>query len=392
MKDDEQFSIIDAGRAISVRLALVHELAARKSISVSVKMEPDLYCCVDPDALDALLNGVFSEVFESAADSTGVGINLKLSRDAAMLLEVRWEPGGGPADPERGKRVAALGLHTEKAGGTIVLSEEPDGGACFRIALPIHTGHGDQNTDERKLSPRTGSFTAATDGAADKPAILLVDDNLRLLNILGEYLSGEFSVFTAVDGRTALERLERMPRPELVISDIMMENMDGFEFYDLFNRDPAFLGIPFIFLTAKTRKEDRLKGLARGAVDYIQKPFAFEELSAKALAIIRNREAQKESNIVEVEKKLHTFLSAYAPGHEALEAEKLGEISGKYDLSRKEMEVLLLLGKGLENKEISSKLNISLSTAKKHILKIFAKCGVHTRVELVNLVFPEPPV
>jgi DNA-binding NarL/FixJ family response regulator len=387
MKDDGQFSIVDAGRAISVRLPLVHELAARKSITVSVKMESDLYCRVDPEALDALLDGVFFETFESAADSTGVAITLKQIQDASLLLEFRWKPGGRPGVPDREKRVAGLRLMAEKAGGSIVLSEEPDEGACFRIAIPMHGG-GKRNTDERESSPRTVPATGATDGAADKPPILLVDDNHRLLNILADYLSGEFAVYTAVDGRTALERLKQMPKPELVISDIMMENMDGFEFYDLFNRDPDFLGIPFIFLTAKTRKEDRLKGLARGAVDYIQKPFAFEELTAKALAIIRNREAQKESNIVEVEKKLHAFLSQNAQSYEILEAEKLGEIVRRYDLSRKEMEVLLLLRQGLENKEISSTLNISLSTAKKHILNIFSKCGVHTRVELVNLVFP----
>ena len=121
-------------------------------------------------------------------------------------------------------------------------------------------------------------------------AILLVDDEPQLLFSVGEFLSRVgYDVTPAESGTEALAKLLDSP-PDLIISDIRMENMDGFEF----RRRVAALtgdGIPFIFLTAKSELQDRLEGLRGGADDYVTKPFEPEELEARVSAVL-NRVSQ----------------------------------------------------------------------------------------------------
>ncbi len=116
--------------------------------------------------------------------------------------------------------------------------------------------------------------------------ILIVDDEPSLLFSLQEYLTGlGYQVLTAEDGATALNLLTRT-QPDLIISDIMMEGMDGFEFQ---KRVASLTGnaIPFIFLTARADLDDRLMGLRSGADDYITKPFEPEELVARITAVLQ---------------------------------------------------------------------------------------------------------
>jgi len=111
--------------------------------------------------------------------------------------------------------------------------------------------------------------------------ILVVDDDphLRaLLDIRLKHLG--YDVLLAEDAVRALQIIEDNP-PDLVIADIMMPRMDGYQFLQKFRQTPGFENIPFLFLSAKTLLEDRIKGLRFGADDYITKPFDFKELVAK---------------------------------------------------------------------------------------------------------------
>jgi len=101
-----------------------------------------------------------------------------------------------------------------------------------------------------------------------KPHVLVVEDDADLKAFLFTGLSKHFNVACADNGMEALEKIEANT-PDLVLSDIMMPEMDGFELCTQLRNDLNFSHIPVIFLTAKTMHEDQVKGLKLGAVDYI---------------------------------------------------------------------------------------------------------------------------
>lgn len=108
--------------------------------------------------------------------------------------------------------------------------------------------------------------------------ILVVDDHEPLLKAIQGILEEEgYIVFTAQDGTRALEMMQEI-YPHLVIADIMMPRMDGYAFYEAIRANSEWITIPFIFLTAKAEREDKLKGKGMGAEDYLTKPFDPQEL------------------------------------------------------------------------------------------------------------------
>ncbi|TBL73980.1 response regulator transcription factor [Paenibacillus thalictri] len=115
--------------------------------------------------------------------------------------------------------------------------------------------------------------------------ILLVDDEPNILQFLELGLQNEgFEVWTAQDGMTAIT-LAKQHQPHVVILDVMMPGMDGFEVCRMLKKTE---NVAVIMLTAKEEVEDRVKGLTLGADDYMSKPFSFEELLARIHARIRN--------------------------------------------------------------------------------------------------------
>jgi two-component system sensor histidine kinase/response regulator len=112
----------------------------------------------------------------------------------------------------------------------------------------------------------------------DKQRILVVDDHEPLLTAIQGILEEEgYAVFTATDGTEALNMMEEV-YPSLIIADIMMPRMDGYALYEAIRARSEWVAIPFIFLTAKAEREDKLKGKSLGAEDYLTKPFDPEEL------------------------------------------------------------------------------------------------------------------
>ncbi len=114
-----------------------------------------------------------------------------------------------------------------------------------------------------------------------EPVILMVDDTPANLHMLFDLLSGSgFEVLVAEDGESALERLQ-YTRPDLILLDVLMPEMDGFETCRRLKEDPATRDIPVIFMTALADTVDKVKGFQLGAVDYITKPFQIEEVLAR---------------------------------------------------------------------------------------------------------------
>ena len=118
--------------------------------------------------------------------------------------------------------------------------------------------------------------------------ILVVDDAEINIDILMGALGDMYDVSVAMDGETALETARDI-KPDLILLDIMMPGMDGYEVCRRLKEDPATRGIPVVFLTALTEVEDKAKGFDAGAADYITKPFDVAEVDAKVRAILSQK-------------------------------------------------------------------------------------------------------
>ncbi len=121
--------------------------------------------------------------------------------------------------------------------------------------------------------------------------ILLVDDNSKNLQILGHLLAKHYKTAFARDGQKALEFVKKL-HPDLILLDVMMPGMSGFEVCAQLKSSPKTQNIPIIFLTAKTETEDMVKGFELGAADYVTKPFRKEKLLARVQTHIRLKHAE----------------------------------------------------------------------------------------------------
>ena len=114
--------------------------------------------------------------------------------------------------------------------------------------------------------------------------ILIADDHASVRALVQDYLTAQgYRVVAAADGREAL-MVARAERPDLILLDVMMPNLDGFEFMRVFRRDQA---TPVILLTARVAETDKVVGLELGADDYVTKPFGMQELVARIRAVLR---------------------------------------------------------------------------------------------------------
>jgi len=128
-----------------------------------------------------------------------------------------------------------------------------------------------------------------------KKRIVVIDDEADIREILGVNLKGVgYDVAPFSSGASALEYLKKNPNVALIILDIMMEGLDGYEFCKMTRADEALKKIPILFLSAKTEEFDKVLGFELGGDDYLTKPFGIKELKSRVKALIRRTSAEKE--------------------------------------------------------------------------------------------------
>jgi DNA-binding response OmpR family regulator len=124
-------------------------------------------------------------------------------------------------------------------------------------------------------------------GARQKWLILVVEDDADLLELMTRVLEKEdFEVMTATNGREGLALASARPKPNLIISDIMMPDMDGLEMVRAIKHDPNTKPTPVIFLTSKSTPQDLVAGIQAGARHYLTKPFRVPDLVAKVRSVL----------------------------------------------------------------------------------------------------------
>lgn len=215
--------------------------------------------------------------------------------------------------------------------------------------------------------------------------ILLVDDEPGLREAVQAYL--EDSGFTVQVASNATEGWELLQQktPDVLISDIMMPQVDGYAFLKQVREDARFQGLPVVFLTARGMTSDRIQGYTAGCDAYLPKPFDPEELVAIVSNLIDRRAAQTPD--------------ASGTPDIAMMARQIEEIKAmltqrggvtktappfNIDLTPREQSVLDLVAEGLMNKEIASRLDTSVRNVEKYVSRLFSKTGTNSRTELVR--------
>ncbi|HKZ03149.1 MAG TPA: response regulator transcription factor [Pyrinomonadaceae bacterium] len=204
--------------------------------------------------------------------------------------------------------------------------------------------------------------------------LLVVDDEPNLLRAVAACLKAEaYEVSTARSGREALLQLAEAV-PDLVVSDIRMPGMDGYQLARQLRGSPRTALVPIVYLTAKDQTADRVEGFRAGVDAYLTKPFEPEELIAVVNGIL-NRVERTHSQIARlVSSTIVEDASVTFQDEELTEAED---------------RVALAVSRGLSNKEIAAELEISVRTVENHISHILDKKGFNNRVEIARYVLEQ---
>ncbi|MEM8641626.1 MAG: response regulator transcription factor [Cyanobacteria bacterium P01_G01_bin.54] len=219
------------------------------------------------------------------------------------------------------------------------------------------------------------------------PKLLLVDDEPGLREAVQIYLEddNEFAVTAVASATEAWDALER-EHFALVISDIMMPQVDGYQFLQQLREDPRFKSLPVVFLTARGMTSDRIQGYQAGCDAYLPKPFEPEELMAIVRNLLNRRTSSDASEgendkLEAIARELATIkgMLDQNPGGIATTQPPI-----KIDLTPREQSVLDLVAQGLMNKEIASQLNTSVRNVEKYVSRLFSKTGTNSRTELVR--------
>lgn len=199
--------------------------------------------------------------------------------------------------------------------------------------------------------------------------ILVTDDDLGTRLAISDYLeTSGYSVLTASDGQEALSVVETY-HPDLMVTDIVMPRLNGYELVKRVRQHPAFRLLPVIFLTSRNKTEERIQGYQSGGDIYLPKPFELAELGAAICSLLER--SQRISGYHLASEDAHSLYNAENP-------------QSPLNLSPRERDILVLLTHGLSNAEIGTRLHLSPRTVEKYVSSLFRKTETSNRAELVG--------
>lgn len=263
----------------------------------------------DPEKLESIITNLISNAIKHSSSEKKVFIHVK-TEENHLVIKVKDQGVGIPEDhldlifnkfhqattEYSNQKGTGIGLSLVKEyidlmKGSIHVKSVIGEGATFEIKLPI-SNQAEINTSfdlqpHYEKTPPTNHVIEHKILDKNTPLILLVEDNLDILKYLISCL-GNYNLIHATDGKTGLElALDNIP--DLIISDILMPEVDGFEFCEKIKSDPHTDHIPVILLTAKADHNDKLYGFSKGADAYITKPFSTAELLSRIEQLIEGR-------------------------------------------------------------------------------------------------------
>lgn len=191
--------------------------------------------------------------------------------------------------------LAIVKQSTEQLGGTIDVQSSLGKGSTFKLTLPNETIMvAEEERSELRLESEAYDAVASTKQTVKNkfPSLLIVEDNPEMSAFYNHIFSPAFDCTFCFNGQEGLDALNRKEF-DLIVSDVMMPIMDGFEFKEQVRSNPSFKQIPFVLVTAKDKGESKVRAFNIGVDDYIVKPFNKDELMARIQSLISNKKARE---------------------------------------------------------------------------------------------------
>ena len=344
----------------TVRLSVEQLFAMKeKGITLTFRTSNDhIEMLFDEDKISKVVTNLLSNAIKYTEEDGRVNVDLTLyggdaiiqvtdhgkgipDKDKPHLFDRFWQGEGAANKGGSGIGLNIVQEYVRMHEGRVEVSDTPGGGATFTVFIPAKEckASGDGFVKSSFSREETPADVDTTQPAAKRINLLLVDDSEDFLDYLSGVLSSEYNIITATDGRAALYKMETIC-PDIVLSDVMMPNMDGNELCRRIKANPATTNIPVIMLTARLTDENEKKSRDCGADDYFTKPFDIKVLQ-EHIAILASgtgidtsgklKARIEERKVVSVDRKLVDKVTAFIEEHiieSELSVEQIAEAMG----------------------------------------------------------------
>jgi CheY-like chemotaxis protein len=288
---------VDIHSVCQASLRMIKQLAQKKNQEVSLQIDDGLgLMWADERRLKQMIVNLLGNAVKFTPENGKIGLEVHGDQEANRVTITVWDSGIGikEDDLERlfkpfiqldsglarestgtGLGLALVAQMARLHGGSVSVVSEPEKGSRFSILLPWEPALALDTASRLKA---TGKFRAIRPDETNKPTILLVEDTREVVMMLRDYLElAGYNVVTAQDGVDAIVQA-KLVRPNLILMDIQMPRMDGFEATRKLRSEPNFKATPIIALTALAMPNDRERCLAAGMDEYISKPVNLKAL------------------------------------------------------------------------------------------------------------------
>ena len=244
--------------------------------------------------IDEFPEGYFGIIIKDS----GIGIN---KHDQGKIFDRFYQSENG----EKMAKGSGIGLtlvkeYVEMHSGVVIVESSPGTGSAFTVRIPVKTAEPFANTiKEPQMDSGTTTTTMEEMEDAlkienkqiylDKPHVLLIEDNPEVIDFIKLSLEDKYDFMVAENGKLALQVIDRQ-LPDMIVSDVMMPEMDGIEFCKSIKDNPKTSHIPVILLSARTLTDDQIVGIKSGADAYLTKPFEIKYLDAIIESLFTRKE------------------------------------------------------------------------------------------------------
>ncbi len=286
-------------------------LAAIKNIQLEFKSDIaiDKQIISDENKLEKIINNLVSNAIKYSNSDSVIYFEL-MQENNYLSIKVKDQGLGIPSEErekvfnrfyqaKNSKNIGGIGIglslskkFAELLNGDLTVNSKLGKGSIFQLAIPYVSA---KKIEEKKSIEvlETKEYSAES---VQKPKVLVVEDNVEMSNFLVEILQEKYHCATAFNGEEALKKIKNTSF-DLITSDIMMPKIDGFKFKEALSENKRYKSIPFVFISAKSLEEDKLKGFDLGIDDYIVKPFNKNELLARVKNLIENKKSREQWSI-----------------------------------------------------------------------------------------------
>lgn len=296
------------------------DLAEKKNITFTFQSTVEaVEMPFDADKIERIMFNLLSNAFKFTRENGKIGVHVSVVDSSAekKMLEIKVTDTGIGIPKETREKIferffqhdvpgnmlsqgSGIGLAISKEfarlhGGDIMVDSIVGEGTAFTVLLPLTAStagisqKADMDTEETLVQ------TIGDDAAhpvSRRKSILIVEDNDDIRFYIQDNLRNDYTVYQAVNGKEGWKKAQEL-QPDMIISDVMMPEMDGMELLHKIKADAHTSHIPVILLTARVADEQKLEGLNSGAVDYITKPFSFEMLQSRIKALLLQQESMR---------------------------------------------------------------------------------------------------